>query len=280
MARVQRPGEDDPITTTSPSPRRKKRAPHNPGSNKQNNRGGNNNGGGRRKTLSQSGPITDLPIPALYSSTSGYGRTKTQPFLNTPGGVHHANANPEAYLDYVMARGGVGGTTQGVGWQDFLQNEWPAQVMAAYNRALNTNPELGFMQYMQTTGVPQDARNHVAGPQVPLGTGQPVDTGNPFTSSSGTGPPQAPVTPAPAAPLSPRPNKNRQPQQFRRWRNQNQAAGGGLNKVNPPSGAGATATNLTDPILMARRAYLSRDPVSRGVGGTAAPVPGKWSPWG
>jgi hypothetical protein len=290
MPRIRRPGEDDPVTRSASDPKRNRRD-HNPGSRKGGGGGGGGKGGGgkRRKVPDQSGPITDLDIPALYSSTSGYGRKKEQPFLDTAAGVHHANANPEDYINYTVRQGGLGGGTQPAPWRDYLANEAPSLIMDAYGAALNRNNELGFMQYMQTLGVPQSAQNHVAGPVTPIGTGQPIDTGNPFTSSSGTGVPRAPGGLMQAGGLMQTGGLGGQPtapaaasvsiEKAKRGKGKGKGPAG-LDKINPPSGAGATAKDMSGFTEMLRRQFLSRDPVTRGVGGTAGQAPGRWSPWG
>jgi hypothetical protein len=286
MPRIRRPGEDEPVAQSSPDPKRKRRS-HNPGANKGTRTGGGGGGGGGGKggkVPDQSGPITDLPLPALYSSTSGYGRKKDKPFLDTAAGVHHVNANPEDYIRYAIRQGGLGGGTQPAPWRDYLANEVPTLIMDAYGAALNRNNELGFAQYMQTLGLPQSARNHIAGPVTPIGTGQPVDTGNPFTSSSGTGVPRAPGGLMQTGGLGGTPSAVPAAASVSMAKAKRGKGKGskpmGLNKINPPSGIGATATNMAGLTDMLRRQYLSRDPVTRGVGGAVGQVPGRWSPWG
>lgn len=330
MPRIQRPGEDDPVPSSAAKDRRrKKRAPNNPGNNKRNNRGGGG-GGGKRKSRSQSGAITDItdlipdPItgepvevanPVLFDDDSAYGRKPDKPYLDTPKGIYDANANPQEYFQSLMAASGLGGGPgQNPVWRDFVANRAYEMANSAYQRARFVNPELGFAQFAQTMGVPRSAANHAAGPQVPMGTGQPaapvgaapavgqpIDTGNPFTSSSGVG---APAAPAGLPAVGPRPNRKRRPNQFRRWRQGRNAAGAaatpgvaanpltagvaaeakggknGLNQINPPSGAGATAPDLGGFAALWRKQFLSQDPVTRGEGGAVASVPGRWSPWG
>lgn len=309
MARIRRPGEDAPTSARGTAPRggRKPKRPNN--QNNKPKKKGNGGGGGSGTTndpqgLTATTPIApNTPIVPFSDSNYGYGGS---PYLNTDEGITAADLDPEGYLTYLHGRKGfsapgtVGGSQPFNQW--LMQERYPA-LMDAYKGAHLVNPNLNFVQYMQTMGVPADAANHFAGPQVPMGTGQAVDTGNPFTSSSGIGAPAVPkMTDMPAHLQASSPytvpkaagttgttatnpfNKKKQPNRFKRW-NKNQpaspAAGAtGPNPTyNPASGAGGSQTNLGLAAQKDREAFLGLSPELRGEKAVDSAW-GKWSPWG
>lgn len=150
-----------------------------------------------------------------------------------------------------------------------------------YYNARLLNPDLHYASYMQSLGA-----GGGAGQLGALGTGQAgqVDTGNPFTSSSGIGAPPSVPTAAGALPtLGKRPNRQQHPNQLANWKKKKKRQG--QPGVTDPATLGqiginpmAVGTGYTDQL---RRGFLSLSPMERGdvaLGKTM--IPGKWSPWG
>lgn len=119
-------------------------------------------------------PGTHPTAVGPFDPNANYGRTKGGPYHNTGLGQRDANRNPADFYRFLLDKGGISGT----GTSPFHQ--WANTsgldiVERGYASARQTNPKLGFQNYMQSAfSVPGDARNYV-----------PVDTGNAFTSSSG-----------------------------------------------------------------------------------------------
>jgi hypothetical protein len=183
------------------------------------------------------------------------------------------SANKQDYYDTLLSPfyGGAG-MPSGMGsnpyWNDYADRAYRA-TETGYTAALQANPTLHYATYMQGLG---------AGG----GGGQmgPVDTGNPFTSSSGLGAPAAPGTPL--APAAPRPKKSH-PNQLARWKKKKGQIGAaeapdpaslGEIGINPA----ASGVNYADQL---RRGFLALSPMERGdvaLGKVATPA--RWSPWG
>lgn len=251
--------------------------------------------------LTETSPI-ESNAPIVPFSDSMYGYTGSVPYLNTDEGITAADLDPEGYLTYLHGRKGFSspGTIGGAQpFNQWLMNERYPALVDAYKAAHLVNPNLNFVQYMQTMGVPADAANHTAGYQPPMGTGQAVDTGNPFTSSSGIGAPAVPkATDMPAhlqaaspytvpktaaaatTPTNPF-NKKKRPNAYKRWKKNNpaQPAPGPNTTYNPPSGAGGSQTNLGLAALKDREAFLGMSPELRGEKAVDS-YSGRWSPWG
>jgi hypothetical protein len=191
--------------------------------------------------------------------------------------LNFISANKQDYYDTLLSPfyGGAG-TPSGMGsnpyWNDYADRAYRA-TETGYTAALQANPNLHYATYMQGLG---------AGG----GTGQmaPIDTGNPFTSSSGLG-----AAPA-ASPyntlmqnLGKKPNRQQHPNQFQHWKKKKkqigtapepEAASLGEIGINPA----ASGVNYADQL---RRGFLALSPVERGdVALGKVATPGRWSPWG
>lgn len=309
MARIRRPGEDAPTPAPGTASRggRKPKRPNN-NNNKPKKKG--NGGGENTPTNDPQGLTATHPVeanaPVVPFSDSMYGYTGSTPYLNTDEGILAANGDPEGYLTYLHGRKGFSSPGTVGGSQPFnqwLMNERYPALVDAWNAASLVNPNLNFVQYMQTMGVPADAANHTAGYQPPMGTGQAVDTGNPFTSSSGIGAPAVPkATDMPAHLQATSPytvpktagttgttdatatnpfNKKKRPNAYKRWKeNQPAAPATGPNTTyNPPSGAGGMQTNLGLAAQKDREAFLGLSPELRGEKAVDS-YSGRWSAWG
>lgn len=310
MAKKNRPQRPGTQATTTPArggggknnPARKQRQRQRQRERKQDRRAQRReNSGSGSATEDTEGLTSTSPIestaPIVPFSDSMYGYTGSTPYLNTDEGILAADLDPEGYLAYLHGRKGFSSPGTPGGAQPFnqwlMQERYPA-LMDAYKAAHLVNPNLNFVQYMQTMGVPVDAANHVAGYQPPLGTGQAVDTGNPFTSSSGIGVSVPKMTEMPAhlqatspitnavTPTNPY-NKRKQPNRYKRWNKNNPAtpapATGPNPTYNPPSGAGGSQTNLGLAALEDRKAFLGLSPELRGEKAVDS-YSGRWSAWG
>jgi hypothetical protein len=111
-------------------------------------------------------------------------------WLLTDAGQNFATNEPEAYMNALFARAGgmsgpsplVGGATQ---FGQFLANDYKDMLDAGYDAALMASGgRLGRADYLNSMGF--GARANVNAFNLPMGaaTSAPVDTGNPFTSSS------------------------------------------------------------------------------------------------
>jgi hypothetical protein len=254
MARLQAP--QGPNATPSYEPPKPKRAPKRThGSRKGSLRPPSGRGGPQGKGGGKGGPA-----PGAIDDTQ----------------LNWINQNHRKYWDTLVSPqfGGVGINPSGMGnnpyWNSYIDQQFQNAETGFQNAAFGNN-DLHFATYMTGLGA-----GGGAGQLAPLGTGQAgmVDTGNPFTSSSGLGAPPAPVTP-----LGPKPNRNRHPGQLKAWKKQKKHLGGKpetLNQINV--NPAASGLGYTDQL---RRGFLSLSPMERGdvaLGKTA--TPGRWSPWG
>jgi hypothetical protein len=169
----------------------------------------------------------------------------------------------------------------------FLSTTALANAEQDYTNLLLQNRNLRFNSYMKRLGA-----GAAPGRLGALGTGQQgmVDTGNPFTSSSGTGGPM--MSSGKAMPMG-TPRAPQKKADFKTWEGTTLGASPfGLGKRgleeyrHSPLGRmtggkekfATVGTNYTD---MLRRQFLSLSPTERGetaLGKTA--MPGRWSPWG
>jgi hypothetical protein len=187
-------------------------------------------------------------------------------------------ANHQDYYDTLLSPFyGGGGMPSGMGsnpyWNDYTDRAFRS-AETGYTSALQANPNLHYASYMQSLG---------AGG----GGGQmaPIDTGNPFTSSSGTG--AAPAA-SPYATLmqnlGKKPDKQQQPNQFARWKKKKKGQVGAAEAPDPADlgeigvDPATSGVNYADAL---RRGFLALSPMERGdvaLGKVATPA--RWSPWG
>jgi hypothetical protein len=216
-------------------------------------------------------------------------------YANTPEGEQWTTENQDAHWNYLMAE--AGGLATGFGETQFgqyLNSTYKDKVMAGYDAALEASGGgLSYTDYMTSIG-------WAPGQQVgTLGGGAPRDTGNPYTSTSMPGlsaaaaasryqapPAENPFTNNPSytsGVASPRPDRQRNPNQFARWKkNQNQNQGGmGMPELPDPTSAAKPPTaNPTDGLAGARLDFLHLTPQQRGINTGTSFRPGRWAVYG
>lgn len=194
--------------------------------------------------------ITGQPI-----TIAGAPKKQKHDRLSNTGKTMAASDHPGYYGSLVSPQFNAYGADNPFG--QFLASTGLAQAEQGYTNQLYQNPKLRFDKYLK----------HLGGGATPgalgqLGTGQPgmVDTGNPFTSSSGVGgPPGMPL----GSPLIPHGKK----------------ATKAAYALTPGKTRFSTVgTGYTDAL---RRQFLSLSPEERGDTGLGkVATPGRWSPWG
>jgi hypothetical protein len=254
MAKIKRPGETD--TYTPPKVRKPPKRTHGTAKDHQAARR-------RAQQKRQQAPGADVGVG---------GETLDDTQLNL------IAANHEDYYDTLISPffGGTGVNPSGMSnnpyWNQYRDQAF-RNAETGYTKALLSNPNLHYATYMQGLGA-----GGGYGQMGQLGTGAAgqIDTGNPFTSSSGIG--AAPVAPT----LGPKPPKKRQ-NALQRWRQQKKK-GVGVGAAEPATLADAGVNPMASGVNYAdqlRRGFLALSPLERGdaaLGKTAAP--GRWSPWG
>lgn len=267
MTRIQRPGSPPPVPTPGAANRKKPNRPNRP----------NNptHGGGGNKKKKPSTPEAGDP------TWDGQGS-----YLDSDVGRNDAAADPQGYFNYLTSAAGF--TPGGGGlFGDWLTHGAYDTFNTGFNNARLQNPNLNVIDYAGTLGAPASAANYRQGQLQPygqagpatFGAGAPVDTGNPYTSSSGLN--TAPVTtlPLPGQAAGHRPNGQQHPNQLKRWRQQ-QNAGGAVTSPPPAPTPGAGTANLGGYADNLRHQFLSLSPTQRGETSSMWETPGRWSPWG
>lgn len=221
--------------------------------------GGNGGGGSQHKKNSPKVPFQAKkvqPTPnGIFDPTSAYGRTKDDAWARTKAGEHFATQNPLEYTSWYMGNvGGFAGPTPTYGgptqFGQYLAGDYQNQLDQGYNAALiASGGRLGRADYLDSVGW---GRGEQAMRQNSLVT--PVNTGNPFSSSS-LAPAGAPTLPPPVATAAPATALGQRVKKTPG--NPNLQNGGGL----------ATA----------RRMYNSLTPQQRGINSATGFKPGRWA---
>jgi len=263
MTKIQGPGSPPPVPAPGATNRRKPNKPNRPNP-------------PNRKDKGKSGPVSPPPGPPPPPAP-----------LNTDQGRIDASNDPQGYFNYLNSAAGFTPGAQGGLFGNWLANDAYNTFSQGFNNArLGGNMDLNVVDYATSLGAPADVANYRAGTLQPLGQAgaasfgtAPVDTGNPYTSSSGTGAtPPVTTLPLPGQTLGNKPNKNRHPNQFKRW-NQLQNSIGQPASPPPAPTPGGTA-NLGGYADTLRKQFLSLSPTQRGENSSMWEVPGRWSPWG
>lgn len=161
------------------------------------------------------------------------------PYITSDAGRLDITNDPYGFYDYLGQQAGLGvGALNPFG--QFLANDVPQMMETRYNQARLQDPNLHRLDFMATQGA-----NTV-----------PVDTGNPYTSSSGIGR---------------RPNPQQRPAAFKKWKK-------GRKKEGQTAPQEVTAGNLAGYANMLRMQFNSLAPTVRGE--VSQEMPGRWSAWG
>jgi hypothetical protein len=212
-----------------------------------------NGGGPGGKGGPAPGSLDDTQLGIISNDHEAYFQSLTSPFFGIGGGTNPSAMGNNPY------------------WNQYVDRAYQA-LENQYYKARQANPDLHYATFMGQQGY-----GGGGGQLAPLGTGQAgmVDTGNPFTSSSGLQSSYAYTPPA----LGPKPNRNNHPGQLKAWKKQKKQIGAKpttLGQINvDPTASGVTGADAL------RRGYLGLSPMERGdvaLGKTA--TPGRWSPWG
>jgi hypothetical protein len=214
--------------------------------------GGTPNNNGRRRRQPDRDPNRPNNPPNHPNNTNGGGGRGA---LDATGKTVAANDHA-GYFGSVVQPQFAGSYGMGNPFGQFLAAQGLAQAEQGYTNMLLRRPNLRFDRFLKMQGA-----GATPGALGSLGTGQAgmIDTGNPFTSSSGFGGP--PGVPLGTPPLKKKALKQSPLGQLTRGRTKFATVG----------------TGYTDAL---RRQWLSQSPMERGetaLGKTA--VPGRWSPW-
>lgn len=199
--------------------------------------------------------------------------------------------NRQAYFNKMLTAGGMA-PGESTPFGEWLETRAFDYMQDMYKNAMLDNNDLTFEQFA-TQRYGNVADGTLRSSQVPLGVGQPIDTGNPFTSSSGIA--ASPTPPTPAAPAAPKPPAMPTFQEWQQQQGINKPKGGfndrrrkrlqaQYNAFSPtatPPGASPTPPNTGDDLIEWRKRFLSLAPEVRGesVAGIVN-TPARWSAWG